>query len=53
MRFTSITLTCLCLVMTAIPAFALEKEFEKQSDSQAMMEMYKPCLSGCYPHPQQ
>lgn len=50
MRFTSITLTCLCLVMTAIPAFALEKEFEKQSDSQAMMEMYKQLATPGEPH---
>ena len=41
MRFPSITLTCLCIVLTAIPAFATDKEVEKQMDPQAMMEMYK------------
>ena len=50
MRFTSITLTCLCIVLTAIPAFATDKEVEKQIDPQAMMEMYKKLATPGEPH---
>ncbi len=50
MRFPSITLTCLCIALTAIPAFATDKKVEKQMDPEAMMEMYKKLATPGEPH---
>ena len=50
MRLTTITFTCLCLVLMAIPAFATDKDGEKQMDPQAMMEMYKKLATPGEPH---
>jgi hypothetical protein len=41
MRFTSLTLTCLCLVMLAVPAAAEDKKSGRHVDPQVMMETYK------------
>ncbi|MGD9851962.1 MAG: DUF1579 domain-containing protein [Nitrospirales bacterium] len=48
MRFITITFTCLCMVLTAIPVFATDTE--KQVDPQAMMEMYKKLATPGEPH---
>jgi uncharacterized protein DUF1579 len=50
MRFTTITFTCLCMVLTAIPVFATDTDKEKQMDPQAMMEMYKKLAAPGEPH---
>jgi uncharacterized protein DUF1579 len=52
MRFTSLMLTCLCLVMLAVPASAGDKKSEKQMDPQAMMETYKKLAMPGEPHKQ-
>lgn len=52
MRFTHITLTCLCLVMSASLVMAKEKKQEKQMDPQAMMETYKKLATPGEPHKQ-
>jgi len=52
MRFTSITLTCLCIVMTTLPVLAKDKKSEKQMDPQAMMETYKKLSTPGEPHKQ-
>jgi hypothetical protein len=52
MRVTSITLTCLFLIMTAVPVLAKEKKSEKQMDPQAMMEEYKKLATPGEPHKQ-
>jgi hypothetical protein len=52
MRFTSLRLICLCLVMLAVPASAADKKSEKQMDPQAMMETYKKLATPGEPHKQ-
>jgi hypothetical protein len=48
MRFTTFTFACLCMVLTATPVIATDKE--KQMDPQAMMEMYKKLATPGEPH---
>ncbi len=50
MRLTQITLTCLCLVMSASLVVAKEKKPEKQMDMQAMMDTYKKLATPGEPH---
>ena len=50
MRYTSITATCLCIVLTAVPALAKDKKAGKQMDPQAMMELYKNLATPGAPH---
>ena len=50
MRLAPLTLICLCIVLTAIPAFATDKKADKQMDPQAMMEMYKKLATPGEPH---
>lgn len=50
MRFTSIILTCFCIVMLAGPASAKDKKLEKQMDQQAMMDAYKKLATPGEPH---
>lgn len=50
MRLTTITFTCLCMVLTAIPVIATDTDKEKQMDPQAMMEMYKKLAAPGEPH---
>ena len=52
MRFTTITLTCLCLTMTTLPVLAKDKKSDKQMDPQAMMETYKKLATPGEPHQQ-
>jgi hypothetical protein len=52
MRFTSLRLICLCLVMLAVPALAADKKSGKQVDPQAMMETYKKLATPGEPHKQ-
>ena len=51
MRLTSITLTCLCIVMTTGPVSAKDKK-PAQPDMQAMMETYKKLSTPGEPHKQ-
>ena len=51
MRFTTITLTCLCLVMTTGPVLAKDKK-PAQPDPQAMMETYAKLATPGEPHKQ-
>ena len=51
MRFISITLTCLCMVMTAGPVLAKEKK-PPQMDHEAMMQKYKELATPGEPHKQ-
>jgi len=50
MRLTLITLTSLCLVVSASLVVAKEKKQEKQMDPQAMMEMWKKLGTPGEPH---
>ena len=50
MRSTFITVTCLCMVLTALPVLAKNKKSEKQMDPQAMMETYKKLATPGEPH---
>jgi hypothetical protein len=52
MRFTSLILICLCLIMLAVPASAEDKKSEKRMDPQAMMETYKKLAMPGEPHKQ-
>src|SRR4029077_16063184 len=52
MRFTSITLTCLCMVMTTVPVMAKDTK-PAQMDHQAMMDTYKKLATPGEPHKQQ
>lgn len=52
MRLTHITLTCLCLVVSASLVMAKEKKQEKQMDPQAMMETYQKLATPGEPHKQ-
>jgi hypothetical protein len=51
MRFTTITLTCLCLFMTTGPVLAKDKK-PAQPDMQTMMETYKKLSTPGEPHKQ-
>jgi len=51
MRLTTITLTCLCLVMTTSPVLAKDKK-PAQPDPQTMMETYKKLSTPGEPHKQ-
>jgi hypothetical protein len=51
MHFTSLTLICLCMVMTTGPVLAKEKK-PSQMDHQAMMETYKKLATPGEPHKQ-
>jgi len=50
MRLTLITLTSLCLIMSASLVTAKEKKPQKQMDPQAMMEVYKKLATPGEPH---
>jgi len=50
MRFTIVPLTCLALVLIASPVLAKEKKHEKQTDPQAMMEVWKQLAMPGEPH---
>ena len=52
MRFTSIILTCLCIVMLTVPASAEDKKSKKQMDPQAMIDTYKKLATPGEPHKQ-
>lgn len=52
MRLIYMTLTCLCLVMSASLVMAKEKKQEKQMDPQAMMETYQKLATPGEPHKQ-
>ena len=52
MRLIHLTLTCLCLVMSASLAVAKEKKQEAKMDQQAMMEMYQKLATPGEPHKQ-
>lgn len=49
MRFTSITLTCFCMVMITAPVLAKDKK-PSQMDMQAMMDTYKKLATPGEPH---
>ncbi len=49
MRFTSIGLTCLCMVMITTPVLAKDKK-PSQMDMQAMMDTYKQLATPGEPH---
>jgi uncharacterized protein DUF1579 len=51
MRFTTITLTCLCLIMTASPVLAKSKK-PAQPDMNAMMDTYQKLSTPGEPHKQ-
>ncbi|MGH7219702.1 MAG: DUF1579 domain-containing protein [Nitrospiraceae bacterium] len=50
MRFTSLTATCLCIILTAVPALAKDKKPGKQMDQQEMMELWKKLAQPGEPH---
>lgn len=50
MRFISLTATCLCIALAAIPAMAKDKKAEKPMDQQAMMELWKKLSTPGEPH---
>ena len=50
MRFTSLTATCLCVVLAAVPALAKDKKQHKPMDQQAMMELWKQAATPGEPH---
>ena len=50
MRFTQLTLTGLCMVLTVSIAMAKDKKPEKQMDMQAMMETYSKLAAPGEPH---
>jgi hypothetical protein len=52
MRFIHLTLTGLCVVLTASIAMAKDKKPEKQMDMQAMMETYSKLATPGEPHKQ-
>ena len=41
MRFSSLTITTLCVMLMASPILAKEKKHEKHMDEKAMMEMWQ------------
>lgn len=50
MRSTFITVTCLCMVLMALPVLAKDKKSGKQMDPQDMMETYKKLATPGEPH---
>jgi Protein of unknown function (DUF1579) len=50
MRFISLAVTMLCVMLTVSPALAKDKKSGKQMDPQAMMEMYKKLGTPGEPH---
>ncbi len=50
MRFRSIMLMCLCVLVTTSPTLAKEKKSEQQMDPQAMMELWKKLATPGEPH---
>ena len=50
MRFTTIALTYLCMVLAATPVAAKDKKSEKPMDQQAMMELWKKLGTPGEPH---
>ena len=50
MRFITITLICLSVVVSSSLALAKDKKAEKQMDPQAMMEVYKKLATPGEPH---
>ena len=52
MRFLSLTVTTLCLVLTISPAFAKDKKHDKPMDKEAMMELWKQLGTPGEPHKQ-
>src|SRR5512141_1753975 len=51
MRYSTITLTCLCMVMATVPALAKDKK-PTEAEMQAMMETYKKLAAPGEPHKQ-
>ena len=49
MRYNTITLTCLCLVMATVPVLAKDKK-PTEAEMQAMMETYKKLATPGEPH---
>jgi hypothetical protein len=52
MRSTCVLLTCLCLIMLAVPASAADQPSAHPKDPQAMMETYKKLATPGAPHQQ-
>ncbi len=50
MRFLSLAVTTLCILLTVSPALAKEKKGEKPMDPQAMMELWKKLATPGEPH---
>ena len=50
MRFISLAVTMLCVMLTVSPALAKDKKSGKQMDPQAMMETYKKLAAPSEPH---
>ena len=50
MRFLPFTVTTLCIALTVLPALAKDKKSDKQTDPQAMMELYKQLATPGEPH---
>jgi hypothetical protein len=50
MRFISLAVTMLCVMLTVSPALAKDKKSGKQMDPQAMMETYKKLAAPGEPH---
>ena len=51
MRYSTITLTCLCMLMAAVPVLAKDKK-PTEAEMQAMMETYKKLATPGEPHKQ-
>jgi hypothetical protein len=52
MRFMSVTLACLCLLVTASPLLAKDKKQKQPMDPEAAMEIYKKLATPGEPHKQ-
>ena len=50
MRFTHLTVTTLCVMLTVTPVLAKDKKAEKPMDPQAMMELWKKLATPGEPH---
>jgi hypothetical protein len=50
MRFVSLAITTLCIMLTVSPALAKDKKNEKPMDQQAMMEFWKKLATPGEPH---
>src|SRR5687768_16983934 len=51
MRYSTITLTCLCMVLVTVPVLAKDKK-PTEAEMQAMMETYKKLATPGEPHKQ-